>query len=213
MPNIAFAVPLAAVYYQQIEMHTWAEYHNGDGISGLLPGDVTYSSPNYPATGNAPVNFQLANVPPYSSIRIDVYSSTNGTCALCGTSGYKVIVDAWITPYIGGTYYPEKYLGYVILQHLRSGFSSGTHYATANSAASVLIPIGHTWGAYGDSPVYCGTTLCWTGPHVHAGCSRDPGLESAYGTYTTGVYAVYGSGVTSGPLGTGQGIYYWSVTY
>ena len=214
---VTLSQPMSRLYNAYLQMHTSSDYPNGDGISQLLPGDGNWQAPHDGEDGGTGVLWEIGNIPPYSNVRINVYADNdNSGCAIAGTSGSRVVVDIWVSPYVNGSYRAEKYLGYGIYQHLGS-INSGTHYIQATPAGWANYVIGTIWGYQGLPAVYADPPsnqhLCWTAPHCHHGCSRDPSFESAYGTYTTGVSAKYGSGQYAGGLGAGSESYRWSVDW
>lgn len=206
--HVTLSQPMSRLYGASWEMHTSTEYPGGDGISGLLPGDANWVGQQ---AGSSAVVFEVGNLPPESTLRIVTANANSSPCSQAGTNGNRISVDIWVRPKIGGVLRSEKYLGYSIYQHVDE-VTLGTQYLTASAFGYAITTVAKVWDS-GTPPISYGGKLCWSGPHVHQVASRDPSLESSWGTYATGVSATYSGGSYVSPLGAGSEIYRWTVDW
>jgi hypothetical protein len=164
------------------DYHTTSEYPNGEGQSGLLPGDVNQGWNE----GGRSLAIDLVGLQPNSIVYFNGYNNNITGCSKNMRSGNRYVVDIWVQP----PNKAKKYLGYIVMLHTQNN-KLGSWSATADSTGRVTQWTSQVWDGPDGTNIYAapedGGYLCWTADHVHMFVSRDTSFESTYGTYTTGV--------------------------
>jgi len=152
----------------QVDYHDYSE-----GESRLTSGDVNRYDWD---DAYADVYAWLSGFPPYSLVAFYGYVDNSTPCSGLGTNGDRYVLHVWVTP--PGR--PERYIGYVVYQHLINARDNQTWWAWADERGSVAEIVGNVGAGYTVD------RSCWTAPHVHMFASRSSVWEWAYGSYTTG---------------------------
>ncbi len=212
---VTYSQPMSRIHGARFVAHDYVE-----GPSDMNPGDVNWESHEDAHSG---VIFELGNLPPGSEVRCNIgRSAGTSPCAAIpegspNYSGARAFVDVWVRPKLGGALRAEKYLGYVVCQHIEN-VNEGEVFLVVSAAGFAITAFADVWApepVNGRWPVRTrdGGKLCWTGPHVHTFAARDAALEAADGTYTTGIQQTYSGGQTGRTLGVASEIYRWEVTW